>query len=153
VGAFADMAYDGVFVDGKAWSALIVEADLQQKKAREEIEQQIKGVVQTDLFGQVDVNFERDAELRDILSRLLGKPIREINKHVLKRLDHPIGESLLSYREASKLISTYGQSFLKFIHPKTGRIHADFQQIGAPTGRVSCRDPNLQNIPRGSRFR
>jgi DNA polymerase-1 len=44
-------------------------------------------------------------------------------------------------------MSSYGESFLEKIHPFTGRIHADFQQIGTETGRFSCRTPNLQQMP------
>jgi DNA polymerase-1 len=153
VPAFADLAYDGVFLDRECWSKLIAEAKAERDKLRKEIDSHISKVVQTDLFGQVDINYESEAELREILTKLLGRPIKDLNKQSLKRLGHPIGELLLRYREQTKLVSTYGESFLESIHPRTGRIHADFQQIGAPTGRVSCSRPNMQNIPRGSRFR
>jgi DNA polymerase-1 len=153
VGAFADLRYDGIHLDQVGWKKLVNEAEQQREASRREIEAQLKGVVQADLFGRVDINFDSDGELREVLAKLLKRPVREVNKQVLKGLEHPIGEALLRYRESSKIASTYGQSFLESVHPRSGRIHAHFQQIGAPTGRVSCRDPNLQNIPRGSRFR
>ncbi len=153
VPAFADLYYDGVFLDKQAWSKLIEEARRERDGRREEIDRHLKKVASTDLFGRVDVNLESDAELKTVLSRLLKKKVGDVNKTTLRALGHPVGEALLRYRETGKIVSAYGESFLEAIHPKTGRIHADFQQIGAPTGRVACARPNLQNIPRGSRFR
>ena len=54
---------------------------------------------------------------------------------------------LLEYRGVAKAASSFGENILEFIEPATGRIHADFRQIGAPTGRFSCSSPNLQQIP------
>ncbi len=151
--AFADLHYDGIFLDKQAWSVLIDEARAEGEKQRDVVDQHLGQVVQTDLFGRVDINYESDSDMRDALSKLLGRPVRELNKQALRRLGHPVGEALVCYREMRKIVSTYGESFLDAVHPKTGRIHADFMQIGAPTGRVACRNPNMQNIPRGSRFR
>lgn len=153
VPAFADLCYDGVYLDRQAWSELISEAREKRDSLRGEIDQHLKKVASTDLFGRVDVNLESEAELKAVLSKLLKKKVADVNKIALKGIDHPVGGLLLKYREMSKIVSTYGESFLEAIHPKTGRIHADFQQIGAPTGRVACARPNMQNIPRGSRFR
>jgi len=60
---------------------------------------------------------------------------------------HPIITDILSWREASKLKSTYLDALPKFIVPKTGRIHTHFHQLIAATGRLASSDPNLQNIP------
>lgn len=60
---------------------------------------------------------------------------------------HPIVERLLSYREVSKLKSTYVDALPPLVHPDTGRIHAEFNQTVAVTGRLSSQHPNLQNIP------
>ncbi|MBW3606578.1 MAG: DNA polymerase I [Actinobacteria bacterium] len=60
---------------------------------------------------------------------------------------HPIVEPLLSYRELSKLKGTYVDALPPLVHPRTGRIHAEFNQTVAVTGRLSSQNPNLQNIP------
>ncbi len=151
--AFADLRYDGVHLDRAGWQALIEEARARRDEARAEVDRHLAAVAPTDLFGRVDLNLESEAELRRALSRLVGVELRELSKAALKALGHPVAEPLVRYREMHKIVSTYGSSFLEAIHPRTGRIHADFLQIGAPTGRVACRDPNLQNVPRGSRFR
>jgi DNA polymerase-1 len=42
---------------------------------------------------------------------------------------------------------------IDFINPKTGRLHADFRQIGAPTGRFACTNPNIQQVPHATEYR
>jgi len=61
--------------------------------------------------------------------------------------DNPIPRLILEYRELAKLKSTYVDTLPKMVNPRTGRIHASFDQTGAVTGRLASRDPNLQNIP------
>src|SRR5260370_4700704 len=52
-----------------------------------------------------------------------------------------------------KALTSYGQNMLEFISPKTGRLHADFRQIGAPTGRFACTNPNIQQVPHAAEYR
>ncbi len=59
---------------------------------------------------------------------------------------HPIIEKILDYRELQKLLSTYIDSIPNLVD-KDGRLHTTYVQIGAATGRMSSKDPNLQNIP------
>lgn len=61
--------------------------------------------------------------------------------------EHPVIEQILHYRELEKLRSTYADSLPGYINPTTGCIHPHFEQTGTSTGRLSCREPNLQNIP------
>jgi len=67
--------------------------------------------------------------------------------------DYPVVAKLLEYRGVAKSLSSFGENILEFIEPKTGRVHADFRQIGAPTGRFSCSNPNLQQIPHEPEYR
>ena len=60
---------------------------------------------------------------------------------------HPVIPRVLQYRELSKLKSTYVDTLPELIHPVTGRIHTDYNQAVAATGRLSSENPNLQNIP------
>ena len=59
---------------------------------------------------------------------------------------HPIAGKLLEYRAMTKLLSTYVET-LPNLADKMGRIHTNYIQTGTATGRLSSRDPNLQNIP------
>jgi len=61
--------------------------------------------------------------------------------------EDPVPELILRHRTLSKLNSTYVEALPKLISPKTGRIHTNFHQTGTATGRLSSKDPNLQNIP------
>lgn len=61
--------------------------------------------------------------------------------------EHEIASLILDFRELNKLKSTYVDALPKLISPKTGRIHTSFMQAVAVTGRLSSKDPNLQNIP------
>ena len=63
------------------------------------------------------------------------------------KADHPIARHVLQYRELSKLKSTYADALLDLVNPRTGRVHASFNQTITATGRLSSSDPNLQNIP------
>ncbi|RYY62748.1 MAG: DNA polymerase I, partial [Chitinophagaceae bacterium] len=68
---------------------------------------------------------------------------------VLSKLakEHPLCDHILAYREFTKLRSTYVDALPELINPRTGRIHTNFAQAVAVTGRLSSNNPNLQNIP------
>ncbi len=61
--------------------------------------------------------------------------------------DHEIARKILDYREFEKLRSTYVDALPKMMSKTDGRIHSDFRQAVAATGRLSSNNPNLQNIP------
>ena len=61
--------------------------------------------------------------------------------------EHPIVEKILEYRSLTKLNSTYVEGMIPYINTKDSRIHAIFNQTITATGRISCTEPNLQNIP------
>ncbi len=63
------------------------------------------------------------------------------------REQYPEVDLILSYRMLTKLKSTYIDTLPNEVNTHTGRIHPSFSQTGTETGRLSCRDPNLQNIP------
>lgn len=61
--------------------------------------------------------------------------------------EDPVPQRILQYRGLTKLKSTYVDTLPQLIHPESGRIHTHFLQHGTATGRISSKDPNLQNIP------
>lgn len=72
---------------------------------------------------------------------------RGTGEEILQKIDHPVAKAILEYRGVAKLLSTYIDKMPTIVNPKTGRIHASFNQMGADTGRFSSSDPNMQNIP------
>ncbi|MBI2508605.1 MAG: DNA polymerase I, partial [Betaproteobacteria bacterium] len=62
-------------------------------------------------------------------------------------LDHPLPRLILEYRGLAKLKSTYTDKLADIINPDTGRVHTNYAQAVAVTGRLASNDPNLQNIP------
>jgi DNA polymerase-1 len=71
------------------------------------------------------------------------------DEEVLERLalDHPLAKILLDYREIAKLKSTYTDKLPRMVNTRTGRVHTNYAQTTAVTGRLASNDPNLQNIP------
>ncbi|HSY30049.1 MAG TPA: DNA polymerase, partial [Burkholderiaceae bacterium] len=71
------------------------------------------------------------------------------DEEVLQKLaeDYPLPKVLLDYRSLSKLKSTYTDKLPKMVNPDTGRVHTNYAQAVAITGRLASNDPNLQNIP------
>ncbi len=71
------------------------------------------------------------------------------DEEVLQKLaeDYPLPKVLLNYRSLSKLKSTYTDKLPKMVNQKTGRVHTNYAQAVAVTGRLASNDPNLQNIP------
>ncbi|MFL6715089.1 MAG: DNA polymerase I, partial [Burkholderiaceae bacterium] len=71
------------------------------------------------------------------------------DEEVLQKLaeDYPLPKVLLDYRSLSKLKSTYTDKLPRMLNPDTGRVHTNYAQAVAVTGRLSSNEPNLQNIP------
>ncbi len=88
-------------------------------------------------------------ELRLPKTRKLKSGIYSTDAQSLEELRgaHAVIDLIFEYRELSKLKSTYVDALPGLVNPRTGRIHSDFNQTGAATGRVTSSNPNLQNIP------
>ncbi len=71
------------------------------------------------------------------------------DEEVLQKLaeNYPLPKVLLDYRSLSKLKSTYTDKLPKMVDPSTGRVHTNYAQAVAVTGRLASNEPNLQNIP------
>ena len=108
------------------------------------------------LAGQ-SFNLNSPKQLAEILFDRLQLPIKKktatgqasTDEDVLQELaaDYPLPKHLLEYRTLAKLKSTYTDKLPQMINPHTGRVHTNYGQAVAVTGRLSSNDPNLQNIP------
>jgi DNA polymerase-1 len=101
-----------------------------------------------------DKNFNvgSHVQLKSALNKL-GFSVESTDVKVLKKLGtDPIIDELIQRSELAKRISTYGEDFLK--HIKTdGRVHTEYLNVGAASGRFSSSNPNLQNIPTAPGYR
>ena len=152
VSAFADMELRGVPFDGAGWRGILARETEARAVAMAELDRAFEKVADVDLFGKSTLAYDSDAAMLGALGAL-GIVVASTRREVLAATGHPAAIALARYREHQKLVSTYGESFLSHVHPKTGRIHGRFHSMGAITGRASCRDPNLQNVPADSAFR
>ena len=75
------------------------------------------------------------------------KKPRGTGEDILAKMNLPVANMILEYRNLEKLIGTYIEKLPKCLNEKDNRLHCRFNQYGADTGRFSSRDPNLQNIP------
>ncbi|MDX2163111.1 MAG: DNA polymerase I [bacterium] len=146
----ATIVQAGVLLDVPYLRAISVRLNERLASLQDEIEGLAGG------YGHININSPK--QLNDVLFGKLGIKPAGLRKTThgfstdaatLEELrdQHPIIEKILEYRELSKLQGTYVDALPALIHPATGRVHTDFNQTGASTGRMSSSNPNLQNIP------
>ena len=152
----AEMELNGFFLDESRWREQLDKVKIAQAKAADELQDLLSaGVAQATLFGRAEINLDSQQQVTNALLNL-GVPVPDTTRAwQLQPLadQYPVVAKLLEYRGVAKALSSFGENILEFIEPKTGRIHADFRQIGAPTGRFSCSNPNLQQIPHEAEYR
>ncbi len=85
--------------------------------------------------------------LKPIKKTPTGQPSTDEDSLEQLALDHPLPKLILEYRSLAKLKSTYSDKLPGMINPDSGRVHTNYGQAIAVTGRLSSNDPNLQNIP------
>ncbi|HEX5875342.1 MAG TPA: DNA polymerase, partial [Pyrinomonadaceae bacterium] len=133
------------------------------EKRRAELAEQLQSVLavessQGSLFGgpqREDINLDSQQQLTKALTRL-GITLPESTRNwKLQPLaaQYPIIATLLEYRTVQKALTSYGENMIGMINPVTKRLHADFRQIGAPTGRFACTNPNIQQVPHAVEYR
>jgi len=134
----AQMEYEGVRIDGKFLNDY--SKVLQKKIAKEE-----KAIYK---LAGVDFNIASPQQVGKVLFDKLKIPYRtDVEKLTELAVDNAIVQKILTFRKYSKLKSTYVDALPLMINEKTGRVHSNFNQARAATGRLSSENPNLQNIP------
>lgn len=85
----------------------------------------------------------------------LGYQLTSTNEEALEKINHPLAKAILEYRGIIKLQGTYTKNLLEYTDVREGStiIHTSFNSIGADTGRMSSKNPNMQNIPRDNDYR
>jgi len=148
----------GVFLDAGRWREQMAIVEKKRAVLAEELQNMLsEGTAQGSLFENVrtDVNLDSHTQLTAALKRL-NVPVPDSTRNwKLQPLaaQYPVVATLLEYRTVQKSLTSYGANILDEINPVTGRIHANFHQIGAPTGRFSCNNPNIQQVPHAVEYR
>jgi DNA polymerase I-like protein with 3'-5' exonuclease and polymerase domains len=151
----AAMELAGMAIDAECWRRLVSDVERAHDVLSSELKRELaSGVQQMTLFGEPNINLDSPAQITDALNRM-GIRVEGTRSWQLQPLakDHPAVAKLLEYRSVQKALTSYGLGLLDHIHPVTGRIHSDFRQIGATGGRMSCSDPNLQQVPNTPEYR
>jgi len=148
VRVLADMELEGINLDKDYLNGLSEQLDIDIKELEQKIYKEA---------GE-EFNIASPKQLGDILFgklKLVDKPKKtktgqfSTSEDVLSYLakDHEIIQNVLDYRGLAKLKSTYVDALPNEVQEKTGRVHTDYMQTVAATGRLSSNNPNLQNIP------
>ena len=149
VKVLADMEYEGIRVDVDFLNEYSKELERDAKTAEERVYKE----------AGVRFNLGSPKQLGEVLfDKLKLDPSAKKTKtgqyqtgeDVLLKLaakGHDIVDSILTFRELTKLKSTYVDALPALINPKTGRVHTTYGQAVAVTGRLASNNPNLQNIP------
>ena len=153
-----DLELAGFYMDKTRWLEQLAIVEKKRGEVANELQEMLgEGVAQASLFGppRANINLDSQQQVTEALTRL-GIPLPDSTRNwKLQPLaaQYPVVEKLLEYRTMQKALTSYGQNMIEFINPKTGRLHADFRQIGAPTGRFACTNPNIQQVPHAAEYR
>ena len=153
----AEMELRGSLINKEKWRSHIAELEKKRDQISKEIQNDIRHLSpysQVDLFGNErdTVNLDSPIQMLQIFKKL-GEDISNTSEATLHKSKHPLAKKILEYRAYEKMITAFGETILEKINPVTGRLHPDFLQLGADTGRFACNNPNLQQIPADSGFR
>jgi len=171
VSALAYTEYCGFKLDKDKWLDNNADHQAQEKEAEQEVVNWIFDNMpqyreaQLDLFSEdktISPKITSTKDMTEVFKTLgvdttvmdKGRPKDSIESKHLKKFknEFPLIPIYLRYMEKRKLVTTYGESFLKHVNRSTGRLHSNYWQI-LNTGRISSSDPNLQNIPADENIR
>lgn len=136
-----------VAVDSEAWSALAASAEAERDRLAEAMDKLAPNA------GTFTSSRNWNA-VADIIAafKQVGIAVASTDDDTLAGIDHPLAAHLRDYRSAAKRAGTYGRRWLAE-HAPTGFVRPSWNQMGASSGRMSCSDPNLQQVPRTDDYR
>lgn len=161
---FVEVEYDGVYIDETQF-------DEAETYLRGIYEEALAGLKKWEPKNHVDkkgrpmeFNWGSTQQLGKLLFENLGLPVVEMtdagnascSESVIKRIDHPCTGDLLKFRGAKQQLSFFIDGWKPYLHRKPNGelyLHPSFKLHGTVTGRLSCENPNLQQVPRDKRIR
>ena len=150
----AQLELAGVHLEQECWRVKLKEIEKQRNRLHESLQEALaEEPAQQSLFGpaRAVINLDSHVQLTRALKRVLpeGEEIPDSTRNWKLEplaLKYEVVRNILDYRTLQKTLK-FGETLLEAVNRETGRIHPHFHQIGAPTGRMSCTDPNVQQIP------
>lgn len=141
--AVVEMELNGVALDCDKWNVLGDELIKRKKKLEKSLYSKL---------GDINLDYPKDL-LTALKSKGIDLPNTKRHTFVNYKDQYPILNLISEYRKVAKLVHAFIIPIPKFVNDKTGRIHTECNQLGASTGRFSCKSPNLQQMPRDKLFR
>lgn len=156
--AFAEIEYNGLKLDRAKWKEVKRLVNEEEQQVLKALDKEVIGNPKLtrfwtnyqDLFTssepRVTVNWSSPAQKLKVLNSVGSfetTAMRELEK---QKRDYPLVDLLIKYNKINKLKTAFADKLESFINPVTGNIHTNFWQI-LDTGRVSCNQPNLQQVP------
>lgn len=157
VRAIAHIEYHGIYLDRTKWQSLLKQTEAKRNDVLQTL-YTYTGTpsVQKTFWGEETVhgpNFDSNAFVLKLLQDN-DIPVTGTSKWDLAPYrDHPLVQTLIEYRKASKSLSAFLYPLPELIHSTTSRLHPQCGQLVAHSGRMSCCTPNIQQIPRTKSFR
>lgn len=148
VPAFAMLSRSGFVLDEERWVDRTERAEALVSQVEAELLRLLPPPArQGVLFGEPEtLNLQSPEQVLGALRRL-GLFASSTSEHTLKGLDHPAAALLLKHRELATYLKMFGRPMPSYVHPDTGRVHAEYWQLGAASGRTTSSSPNMQQLP------
>lgn len=149
-----DEVADKVIESKTAQEELLNNIITEQEKTNKKLSKYINRSIQLTMFdvkhksqNPTTINFKSSAQKLEVI-RNLGVVLEDTNDRSLQKIkkENIFVKELITFNKQSKLCDSFGKNFYNYINPTTNRIHPDYWQI-LVTGRMSCSEPNLLNIP------
>jgi DNA polymerase-1 len=150
ISATAAMEQAGLAFNSQLWEHHLADLKHEHELLKKKLEPYFQKNSGFALFGPNLIDLQSSNEVKARLEELLNTKLLSTSQSSLKNYDHEAVKLLINYREHSRMISTYGESFLNYI--KNNRIHASFVPLGSASGRFACHEPNLLALPKNANF-
>lgn len=162
----SSIEYEGIQLDKEQWGKLSLENKEKAEQLILELDNEVINhnklkskyhvATQIDMFSDVqrktNINYDSPKQILELFKHLVPT-LEDVNgKNLYKyKYKHDLINKYLEYKAVSKLYTTYGKEFFKYIK-SDNKVHTNFQQI-LNTGRMSSSDPNMQQIPSDNKYR
>jgi DNA polymerase-1 len=137
---------DGIYLDFNDWELIAQQLQFEYDKLEDQI------LIMLDRH----INLNSPIQLKEVLQDLnLGIKVETTGKDFLDTIKdrHPVLPLLIEYKTISKKLTSFGKEYQKYKSSKDNRLHPKYNLIGTATGRFSCNNPNIQQVPREKNYR